>query len=56
VLGHFLEVPALALADRRRAAGARVSGAGLRVAALTAAIAAGLGLGVLALSTARPWL
>lgn len=58
VLGHLLELPRLASADWRRNGPreARLAGAGMRASVLTAAIAAGVALGFLALSVGRPWL
>jgi hypothetical protein len=58
VLGHLLELPRLASADWRHNGGreARLAGAGLRAAALTGAIALGVGLGFLSLSVGKPWL
>jgi hypothetical protein len=58
VLGHLLEVPALALPDWRRSApgGTRLAGAGLRAIALGAALLAGLALAGLTISAAGPWL
>jgi hypothetical protein len=58
VLGHLLELPRLASADWRRHGGreARLAGAGLRAAALAAAIGVGVPLGVLALSLGKAWL
>jgi hypothetical protein len=58
VLGHLLELPGLASADWRRNGPreARLAGAGMRAAALAAAIVLGVGLGFLALSVGKPWL
>ena len=58
VLGHLLELPALALPDWRRSApgGTRLAGAGLRAIALGAALLAGLALAGLTISAAAPWL
>jgi hypothetical protein len=57
VLGHVLEVPALALADWRRDGPreARVAGAGVRTAALGLSILAGAVLALLTYSGAQPW-
>jgi hypothetical protein len=58
VLGHVLEVPALALADWRRD-GSRevpVAGTGGRAIALVLAILAGSMLALLTYSVAQPWL
>ena len=54
VLGHILELPGPAFADWRRD-GPRLSGAGLRLAAVVAALAIGLGLVVLSFSAAGSW-
>ena len=54
VLGHILELPELALADWRRD-GSRLTGAGLRLAAVGAALAAGVGLALLSLAAAGSW-
>ncbi len=54
VLGHVLELPALALADWR-GGGPRPSGAGLRLTAVAAALALGVGLALLSLSAAGSW-
>ena len=58
VLGHLLEVPALALPDwMRGAAGrARLAGGGLRVIAVSSTVLGGAILAALTLSLARPWL
>lgn len=58
VLGHLLEVPALALPDWRRSAPGevRLAGAGLRAMALGASILTGVALAVLTFSAAGPWL
>jgi hypothetical protein len=58
VLGHVLEVPALALPDWRRGGPreARLAGAGARTMALGVAILGGGALALLTYSTARPWL
>lgn len=58
VLGHLLELPRLASADWRRHGPreARLAGAGMRAAALSAAIALGVALGFVALSLGKPWL
>jgi hypothetical protein len=58
VLGHLLEVPALALPDWRRAGpgGSRLAGSGLRVIALGTTLLAGLALAGLTISAAGPWL
>jgi hypothetical protein len=57
VLGHLLEVPALASADWRRAGPpeARLAGAGLRTLGLASAILAGVALAALTFSAAQPW-
>ncbi|HET9161836.1 MAG TPA: hypothetical protein VFN89_00125 [Solirubrobacterales bacterium] len=52
VLGHILELPGPAFADWR---GPRLSGTGLRFAALAAALAVGAGLVVLSFSAAGSW-
>ncbi|MGN6815510.1 MAG: hypothetical protein ACTHK3_05430 [Solirubrobacterales bacterium] len=54
VLGHILELPGPAFADRRRS-GPRLSGAGLRLAAIMAALAIGVGLALLSFSAAGSW-
>lgn len=54
VLGHILELPGPALADWR-GAGARLSGAGLRLAAIATALAMGIGLALLSFSAAGSW-
>ena len=58
VLGHVLEVPALALADWRRDGSpeVRVAGAGVRAFALALAILAGSVVALLTYSVAQPWL
>ena len=58
VLGHLLEVPALAVADWRRSgpAEARLAGAGMRTLALAASLAVGLAVALLSLSLAQAWL
>jgi hypothetical protein len=57
VLGHLLELPAVALPDWRRGSGeARLAGAGLRVMAMGATVLGGVVLAALTLSLARPWL
>ncbi len=57
VLGHLLEVPALALPDWRRSGPpeARLAGAGGRAMALGLAILAGTALALLTYSAANPW-
>lgn len=57
VLGHLLELPALAGADWRKAGPpeARLAGAGARALALATAILAGAVLAALTLSAAQPW-
>ncbi|HEY0392828.1 MAG TPA: hypothetical protein VGC63_14105 [Solirubrobacterales bacterium] len=57
VLGHVLEVPRQAVADWRRpgARELRLPGAGLRFAAIAAALAAGVGIAALAFSTTGSW-
>lgn len=52
VLGHILDLPGPAFADWR---GPRLSGAGLRLAAIAAALAVGAGLAVLTFSAAGSW-
>ncbi len=52
VLGHILELPGPAFADWR---GPRLTGAGLRLTAITAALAIGVGLALLSLSAAGSW-
>jgi hypothetical protein len=58
VLGHVLEVPALARADWRRSGPreARLAGAGTRTMVLGIALLSGLALAVLTLPAARQWL
>ncbi len=58
VLGHLLEVPALALPDWRRGGppDARLAGAGGRTMAVGLAILAGTALALLTYSAAGPWL
>ena len=58
VLGHLLELPALALADWRRSGPgeARLAGARMRTLALAASLAAGLAVALLSLSLAQAWL
>ena len=57
VLGHLLEVPALALPDWRRSGlrEAQLAGAGTRTMALGLAILAGTALALLTYSAAGPW-
>jgi hypothetical protein len=57
VLGHLLEVPALALSDWRRSGPpeARLAGAGARTMSLVAALLAGVVLALLTFSAANPW-
>jgi hypothetical protein len=57
VLGHLLEVPALALPDWRRSGPpeARLAGAGARTMSLVAALLAGVVLALLTFSAANPW-
>jgi hypothetical protein len=57
VLGHVLEVPALAAPDWRRAGPpeARLAGAGARTMALGLAILGGVALALLTYSAAHPW-
>ena len=57
VLGHVLEVPALARADWRRSGPreARLAGTGARTMALGIALLGGLALALLTLSAASPW-
>jgi hypothetical protein len=52
VLGHILELPGPAFADWR---GQRLGGARLRLAAIAAALAAGVGLALVSLSAAGSW-
>lgn len=54
VLGHILELPGPAFADWRRR-GTRLSGAGLRLAAIATALAIGAGLVLLSFSAAGSW-
>lgn len=54
VLGHILELPGPAFADWRRS-GPRLGGAGLRLAAIAAALAVGAGLALLSFSAAGSW-
>ena len=54
VLGHIFELPGPAFADWRRR-GTQLSGAGLRLAAIAAALAIGAGLVLLSLSAAGSW-
>ncbi|HEX7244434.1 MAG TPA: hypothetical protein VF245_02575 [Solirubrobacterales bacterium] len=54
VLGHILELPGPAFADWRRR-GPRLTGAGLRLAAIAFALAIGVGLAVLSFSAAGSW-
>ncbi len=54
VLGHILELPGPAFADWRRR-GTQLSGAGLRLAAVAAALAIGAGLVLLSFSAAGSW-
>lgn len=54
VLGHVLELPEPLLAEWGRR-GPRLSGAGLRIAAIAAALAIGVGLVVLSFSAAGSW-
>lgn len=58
VLGHLLELPALALPDWRRSGPdeARLAGAGLRAMAIGSTLLAGAVIAVLTVSVARPWL
>jgi hypothetical protein len=58
VLGHLLEVPALALPDWRRSGPpeAQLAGAGARTMTLGLAILAGAVLALLTYSAAGPWL
>jgi hypothetical protein len=57
VLGHVLELPALAFADWRRSGPreARLAGAGARTMTLGIALLAGLALALLTLPAASPW-
>lgn len=55
VLGHALETPTLAFADRRRAGRAEAPGASVRVALLAFALVVGLVLAVLPLPWAHQW-
>ena len=54
VLGHVLELPGSILADLGHG-GSRLAGGGLRLAAIAAALAVGLGLALLSLSAAGSW-
>ncbi|MEX2106657.1 MAG: hypothetical protein WD810_07135 [Solirubrobacterales bacterium] len=58
VLGHILELPALAAPDWRRHGGreAALAGSGLRVALLLGSLAAGLALALATISAAGAWL
>lgn len=58
VLGHVLEVPALAFADfmRNRADGAALAGASARTVSLAASVLAGFALALLTFHLAAPWL
>ena len=58
VLGHVLEVPALAIPDWRRAGGreARLAGTGLRVVTLGGSLVLGLALALATISLIGPWL
>jgi hypothetical protein len=58
VLGHLLEVPALALPDWRRNGPpeARLAGAGMRVMALSTSILAGAAMATVVISNAGGWL
>jgi hypothetical protein len=58
VLGHALEVPALALPDWRRAGPreAQLAGTGARTMALGIALLGGVALALLTFSAASPWL
>jgi hypothetical protein len=57
VLGHVLEVPALALADWRHSGSreTRLAGAGARAMALGMAVLAGVALALVTYSAAGPW-
>jgi len=57
VLGHILELPALALPDWRRGGPreARLAGAGARTMTLGIALLAGVALALLTFSAASPW-
>jgi hypothetical protein len=55
VLGHLLELPALASADWRRGP-ARIGGAATRAGALLASIVVGVALGFVALAVGSAWL
>jgi hypothetical protein len=54
VLGHIFELPGPAFADWR-SSGPRLTGAGLRLAAVAAALAMGVGLMLLTFSAAGSW-
>ncbi len=58
VLGHVLELPALALPDWRKSGGreAELSGAGLRLTLLASSLTAGVVLALATISLAGPWL
>jgi hypothetical protein len=58
VLGHLLQLPALALPDWRKSGGreAELAGAGLRLTLLATSLAAGVGLALATISLAGPWL
>jgi hypothetical protein len=58
VLGHVLEVPALAFADfvRNRGDGVALTGASARTMSLAASVLAGIALALLTFHLAAPWL
>jgi hypothetical protein len=58
ILGHLLELPALALPDWRRhgGRGAALAGSGMRIALLGISLLAGLALALVTISAASPWL
>jgi hypothetical protein len=55
VLGHLLETPKLAFADWRHGVARRVRGVQLRLVSVGLAVAAGIGLGIMAIGWASSW-
>jgi hypothetical protein len=55
VLGHAFETPALAVADLRRDAHARVPGAASRLLLFAATVVIALGLGIIGIGWAHHW-